>query len=129
MTAHAVPESVRRLWGIPAQNDLPPSWDGVPVTWAGWRDEPQTSLAYHLPLDHLACDQCGSLAGRLHNAGTRPATEPREGWPHPVRDIFASRCSDCGHDTVTDTRTNETWDLDPDDYSDAGSTEHKETLF
>lgn len=122
--AHVIPESVRRLWGIPAQHDLPPSWDGVPVTWGEWGTS-DSSLAYHLPLDQLACTMCGSLAGVRINWGTRYDDE--EG--RQIRNLWVARCEDCGHDTVHDEGTDETWDLDPDDYGDEGSTETKDTLF
>lgn len=123
MTTHVVPESVRRLWGVPAENDLPPLWDGVPVTWLGWTVTWSTVML-HLPIDQVACDKCGGLGNRGINWGTRPTDDVS-----PCRDIVAARCQDCGHDTVTCHRTKTTWDLDPDDYSDAGSTETKETLF
>lgn len=131
MTAHVIPESMRRLWGIPAANDLPPLWDGAPVTWHGWTVTWST-IQFHLPIDQVACDQCGGIGNRGVNWGSRPAeqgflTDPPAGTL--IRDISAARCQDCGHDTVTCHRTNETWDLDPDDYGDAGSTETKDTLF
>jgi len=45
---------VRRLWGVPASNDLPPFWDGVPVTWLGSK-QIETMLDWHLPVVHVAC--------------------------------------------------------------------------
>lgn len=124
MTApHIVPESVRRLWGVPESNDLPPLWDGVPVSWGGW-SLAWSSLNYHLPLHELVCDKCGGLGDMGINWGMRPAEDGTQ-----CRDIVAARCQDCGHDTVTDHRTKETWELDPDDYGDEGSTETKDTLF
>jgi hypothetical protein len=47
----------------------------------------------------------------------------------PLRDIYAARCRHCGHDVVTDTRTDERWDLEPEDYGPEGSTETKDTLI
>lgn len=130
MTAHVLPESVRRLWGVPARNDLPPSWDGVPVTWLGWKKPMGSTLELHLPLDQQACDQCGGLGdGQLINPGTRPATEPQKGWATQYRDIYAFRCPHCGHDSVWDMATDQHWDLDPDDYGDEGSSETLDTLF
>jgi hypothetical protein len=124
MTAtHELPESVRRLWGVPAQNDLPPFWDGAPVTWHGWK-QIETTLDWHLPLDHVACEQCGGLGGgTLINPGTRPVDGTAS------RNIHAFRCPHCGRDTVWDMATDERWDLDPDDYGNEGSTETKEILF
>lgn len=53
----------------------------------------------------------------LHAPGERPR-------------LRAHRCRGCGHDIVHDPRTDETWDLDADDYDDTGSTRpDKETLW
>lgn len=130
MTAqYIVPESVRRLWGVPTTNDLPPKWDGVPVTWRGWQVF-ESSMDFHLTLDQLACDKCGGLGeGTLINTGTRPNTEPEEGGPTQLRNITAFRCPHCGHDSIWDMATDLHWDLDPNDYGDEGSTETKDTLF
>lgn len=122
--APTVPESIRRLWGVPADHDLPPSWDGVSIEWWGWGTS-DTSLEYHLPLDQLACTHCGGLGGARINWGSRH--EPKE--DRQIRSLWAARCQDCGHDQVHDILTKEHWDLDPDDYGDEGSTEHKEALF
>lgn len=147
-TPYVVPESVRRLWGVPTTNDLPPKWDGVPVTWGEWIDT-RSSLDWHLPVTELACGQCGGLSGRMVCLGIRPPAEgatmtaerekrTKSGYIYtatvevpawPIIDLHAFRCRDCGHDTVHDERTDEHWDLDPDDYGDEGSTENKETLF
>lgn len=119
-----LPESIRRLWGVPANHDLPPSWDGVPITWHEWTVSWST-LEFHLPLHETACDQCGGLGTRGINWGTRTTEDGTQ-----CRDIVASRCQDCGHDTVTDHRTNETWDLEAEDYTDLGSNPpDMETLF
>lgn len=99
-------------------NDLPPKWDGQPVTWHGWNYEP-TTLEYHLPVDQRACDQCGTVAYQPINAGSRLC--PDHG--HQIRDLFAFRCLHCKFDYVFDMRTNQSWDLDPSDYSDGGSYE------
>lgn len=109
--------------------DLPPSWDGVPVTWGQWTKH-RTTLAYHLPAEALACEQCGSVDERAVNWGTRPpaAEADNRGPFHPLRDLCALRCRHCGHDQVLDERTDETWDLGPEDYTAEGSTPI-ETLF
>ena len=118
-----IPESVRRLWGMPTQNDLPPKWDGAPVTWRGWQPI-ETTLDWHLPLDQTACDKCGGLGGgSLMNSGLRQTPDG------PRRNLSAARCPHCGHDSVWDMATNEHWDLEPDDYGSEGSTETKDTLF
>lgn len=119
--------------------DLPPRWDGEPITWGQWAEH-DTTLAYHAPADALACEKCGTVAERSVNWGSRPpATETvlspvpkrtRKGREyinyeqvpaHPVRDLCALRCRHCGHDQVTDERTGELWDLGPEDYTAEGS--------
>lgn len=126
--------------------DLPPSWDGQPVTWGPW-SELDSTLAYHLSAEALACRKCGAVAERSTAWGVRPpasatvlAEVPRhtrtgraylshERVPaRPVRDLFAARCRHCGHDTVSDERTGEVWELEPEDYSAEGS-RASETLF
>lgn len=132
---------------VPTHPDLPPFWDGVPVKWDAWSDF-RTSLAYHLPADQMACDQCGGVDEVLIAWGLRPSAEAtclttktkttKSGRTYeaqvevpawPVRDIYAARCRHCGHDRVTDTRTDEVWDLDETDYVPEGSYEHADTLF
>lgn len=125
------------------RNDLPPFWDGVPVTWTDWSDDTRSTLILHLPAEALACDQCGSVDESRHAFGTRPPPEGatvtttrtkktksgREYVVHenvparPVRDLRASRCRHCGHDTIHDERTDQTWDLDETDYGPEGSAE------
>lgn len=126
--------------------DLPPSWDGEPVTWGTW-SEYDTTLAHHAPAEALACRECGAVAERAVNWGSRPpATETvlspvtkrtRSGRTYinheprparPVRDLCAFRCRHCGHDSVIDERTGESWELGPEDYTAEGSTP-ADTLF
>ena len=126
--------------------DLPPRWDGVPVTWGAW-SEGVTTLIHHAPAEALACHKCGAVDERAIAWGSRPpATETilspvekrtRSGrgyvnYEHvpawPVRDLFAARCRHCGHDTVTDERTGDVWELDAEDYTTEGSTS-PDTLF
>lgn len=101
---------------------LPDLWDWEPVEWLPWRDDLITgsSFQFHAPLAALACDQCGVLGKRRMCFGKRPARHD-QGETQPTRNMYASRCADCGHDTVTDKRTGETWDLDETDYGPAGS--------
>lgn len=107
-------------------HDLPPLWDGQPITWHGWSPDTHTTLILHTPADRMACERCGTVDERRINWGSRPPAPDGPGWP--VRDLWAARCRHCGHDQVTDERTGECWDLDPDDYGDSGSTEI-DTLF
>lgn len=130
------------------RHDLPPLWDCEPVMWHGWSPpEMRTTLAFHLPADALACNQCGAIDENYCNFGSRVPqtdTEPeivaryitpgnldevvRLVPARPVRNLVAFRCRHCCHDRVHDLRTNQTWDLEPDDYTDAGSTP-PDTLF
>lgn len=96
--------------------DLPPSWDGEPVSWTPWTAH-RTTLAFHLPPDALACDQCGAVDEPATCWGIRAAEVPG-----PIRDLSAARCRHCGHDVVTDHRTDQRWDLEPEDYGPGGST-------
>lgn len=124
---------------IASREDLPPSWDGTPVTWDQWSDA-RSTLILHVPAEAMACTECGAVDESMIAWGTRPPAEPtfatwetkttRSGHKyeapvevpaHPVRDIYAARCRHCGHDVVTDTRTGERWDLDESDYSSEGS--------
>jgi hypothetical protein len=122
------------------RHDLPPSWDGVPVEWSEWSTG-NTTLALHIPADKLACEQCGAVEEPSISFGKRPPETPTftttrtkttksghkydvhhevKSWP--IRDLIAARCRHCGHDVVTDLRTDERWDLDETDYGPDGST-------
>lgn len=125
---------------VPQPADMPPKWDGVPVTWTEWSGV-RTTLALHLRPEQLACTACGSIDERLVCFGKRPpdagAVEvvpklkrTRSGKAYesmvevparPVRDLWAYRCRHCGHDQVEDQRTGELWDLGPEDYGPEGS--------
>lgn len=127
---------------------LPATWDGVPVEWTDWRLD-RTTLAYHAPLDELVCGKCGTVDESMHAMGKRPPAEgemvrstqtrklksgrtyEREVWvpAWPVYDLFAARCRHCGHDTVTDQRTGQAWDVDDSDYGPNGSWADEQTLF
>lgn len=120
--------------------DLPPAWDGVPVEWSEW-SKGNTTLVHHIPLEQLACGECGALDEPSVSFGKRPVAAgetltatrtkttkrgdkyevPYEVPAWPVRDLIASRCRHCNHDVVTDLRTNERWDLEDGDYTPLGS--------
>ena len=112
-------------------NDLPPRWDGQAVVWNGWQRMPV--MLCMLP-DDSCCEACGSdknrslcfglLADddgmtardvRTNDAACRVGATTRRSW---IR-LTAYRCPDCGHDQVDDGE--DVWNLDPDDYTDAGS--------
>lgn len=131
---------------VVSRPDLPPFWDGEPVEWSEWSSL-RTTLPLHLPADSFACDQCGAVDESLFCFGKRPPVEAtvtttrakttRSGHEYsvvcevpswPVRDLFAARCRHCGHDVVTDLRTDERWDLDESDYTADGS-RPADTLF
>jgi len=97
-------------------NDLPPKWDGQPVTWEGWNHHP-TTMELHLPDDQRACDQCGAIDSKRTNLGRTF----RDNIVDKI--LLARRCRHCNHDTVYDLHADHLWDLDPSDYSDEGSYE------
>lgn len=115
-------------------HDLPPRWDGRPVVWQGWT----APIVFMCSIPERACAECGSRRDPSLNAGlvgdspdlTRAAVKrnddairfhrrmapARIGW---IR-LTAFRCPDCGHDVVVDDEGT-AWDLEPSDYTDAGS--------
>lgn len=125
---------------LPARPDLPPLWDGIPVEWSEW-SQARSTLILHVPPESMACDQCGVVDESMVNWGKRPPETPtftgtrtkttkKSGRKYDVvcevpawdiRDIYAARCRHCGHDQVTDLRTDEVWDLDESDYAPEGS--------
>jgi ribosomal protein S27E len=121
---------------------LPVSWDARPVDWEPWREQGRIFICDRSKrksgLTIPSCSVCGSrrlfsttglrhpIAGdtvqgeylRTHRNGDRVfAQEPMP----PYRDLFATRCGDCGHDQVYDARSGELWDLGPEDYGLTGS--------
>jgi hypothetical protein len=118
---------------------MPPSWDGRAVTWDPFVAASPMFICPPPPM--YACEQCGSIEPRLVTTGlVGPAPGAtfesvrvrtgRRGRPISVsatvpawatRDLTASRCPDCLHTSVYDLRTDEHWDLGPEDYTDAGS--------
>lgn len=122
---------------------LPVAWDGRALEWGPFRSTGpificDRSKRKHDPIPR--CDNCGSQRPPLHAIAKRSPkpgdsepgeylrTHPRTGKriyaqdpTPPYRDLHASRCVDCGHDVVYDSRTNEAWDLDKTDYGPQGS--------
>jgi hypothetical protein len=117
-------------------HDLPPLWDGRRVDWSAWEELGHTSLVFHAPADEFACTGCGWIADTELRAVGRVHPEPGATFtvlPHararheievpawPVARLSVLRCAGCGLDEVTDMETGEVWDLEPSDYTDAGS--------
>jgi predicted RNA-binding Zn-ribbon protein involved in translation (DUF1610 family) len=119
--------------------DLPPRWDGHRVEWRPWTSLRTTMRLHSKP---EPCPSCGSTADQASSAGTlhpllgemvevtRMKRTKRSGREYSVRAqrpataylaLFAYRCPDCGLDTVWDTRTDEWWELGPEDYGPDGS--------
>jgi hypothetical protein len=100
-------------------HDLPPRWDGWPVTWQGWEwfvgfvcfqskgSRPRQDV----------CHRCGHVGEQPMNRGH---AEPVP-WNGRRVLLLAFRCPGCRHDTVW--AASQWWDLEPADYLDAGSTE------
>lgn len=97
-------------------HDLPPMWDGHPVTWTGWQI---MNITICPPPKPECCQVCGSLAPRVINHGRYFRLDRRTGREqHPA--LTAYRCPDCKTDQVCDWR-GVWWDLGPEDYGDDGS--------
>lgn len=130
----------------PRRHDMPPKWDGAPVTWSEWTGI-RSTLALHAKPEQMACRKCGTVDESLVCFGTRQPAEDtelgpvqkwtRSGKPYEVvqlrparavRDLWATRCRHCGQDQVEDKRTGDLWDLGPEDYGPDGSTP-ADTLF
>jgi len=96
---------------VHSRADLPPLWDGAPVTWGPWKDAPVTTWRFHASVAERACTSCGLIDGREKvNLGVVDGL-----WR-----LLAYRC-ECGHDVVFNHETGEAWDLDPSDYGPEGS--------
>lgn len=121
---------------VHSRHDLPPLWDGRRVDWSPWVEEPHTTLIFHRPAHEFACTGCGWIrdtdlhaTGRLHpEPGATFTVLPHPRARHttevpawPVVRLAVRRCTGCGLDEVTDIETGEVWDLEPSDYTDAGS--------
>ena len=95
-------------------NDLPPMWDGMPISWSPWTVAPG-SFSFHIPVADLACQECGLIEEPLRASGRVNDGGPKWIW------LTVSRCAGCLHDTVYDSTTHQSWDLDASDYNDTGS--------
>ena len=94
-------------------NNLPPRWNGKPVTWDGPQKGVSTIEFHATPSKCPKCERrrwtdtwCGFVT---------------EQWPVAALQLY--RCRGCGHDHVFDLFTNEWWDLDATDYGPEGSTD------
>lgn len=123
---------MRGQLALPRAYDLPPHWDGLAASWEGWADPPVVFVCPP-PRQRAVCPACGSTEPRITNralVALDPATTVerianyaqfrRVGAVARWR-LVAWRCTDCGHDQVSDADTGQLWDLDPADYTDAGS--------
>ena len=131
------------------RHDLPPRWDGRIVEWSEWDTSPTFVCGPRGSVRASRCEGCGSTASNATSRGTvypldgemRETHEPRvkrtrsgrgyvAGTVTVVRRVrpgvrlFASRCPDCGLDTVVDytSEPEQVWTLDESDYGDEGST-------
>lgn len=109
------------LHALPTMHDLPPLWDGDPVTWDAWHSG-ASSMDFHAPLAELACRHCGLLEARQIATGVIHHHQGPTGRIEHERALFAFRCPGCLHDEVWDRRTDEMWVLDETDYLASGST-------
>lgn len=99
-------------------HDLPPLWDGHPVTWGEWEKGIEGAVFVCPPPkvpDH--CVRCGSVELQIRNRGlVRPVPLVLTPWV-----LWVWRCPDCYLDDVWDLATDEWWTLDDTDYEDDGS--------
>lgn len=58
-------------------HDLPPTWDGRPVTWHGWDAGPPVIMCP--PPNRECCQFCGSLEAAVGNRGSRREDESGQG--------------------------------------------------
>ena len=92
--------------------DLPATWDGRPVQWHGWTAGPTVLICP--PPSRECCQFCGSIEPAVHNRGSRRIIEGRDRF---MPSLYAYRCPTCRRDLVHDMATDETWELEPDDYA------------
>jgi hypothetical protein len=100
-------------------HDLPPRWDGHPVTWGDWENQPTVVFICPPPRTSDRCRRCGSHAPNETNRGTVRHTTHQQVLA--VLTVF--RCPDCFLDTVIDGigAQAQAWVLDEADYTDEGS--------
>lgn len=131
------------------RHDLPPRWDGRAVEWSEWDTSPTFVCGTRGSVRASRCEGCGSTASNATSRGTvypldgemfetheprvkrtRSGSEYVAGTvtvarrARPGVRLFASRCPDCGLDTVVDytSEPEQVWTLDESDYGDEGST-------
>lgn len=131
------------------RHDLPPRWDGRAVEWSEWDTSPTFVCGTRGSVRASRCEGCGSTASNATSRGTVypldgemfETHEPRVKRTRSGREyvagtvtvarrarpgvrLFASRCPDCGLDTVVDytSEPEQVWTLDESDYGDEGST-------
>lgn len=112
------------------QYPMPVAWDGIPVTWTKW--EPAAHICQWIdeydesghPLTRqVPCGHCHLPSGLWQCEGTQDYTQTGVARIGGVPTLYATRCDRCAATTVTDLIEEKTWDLDEDDYTDAGSWE------
>lgn len=104
--------------------DLPPKWDGHPVTWDGWTVEPPVRI--YPPPPQTLCPGCDTASVAHTNRGHVTPTLILHGTGHGRTasgwDLVAMRCPHCHHDQVIELRDSfNVWDLDDNDYTPEGS--------
>lgn len=113
--------------------DLPPKWDGLPVEWEdGWSVLSTTfnicrsrlNGSRILEEDPEVCSGCGMVRQTSTRSGT---ITYRMGKQTRYRRLTAFRCVRCGHDQIVELTPTGVmcWDLDAEDYTEAGSYERQ----
>lgn len=97
------------------EHDVPPMWDGNPITWGEWQDG-SMSVFICPPPKPEPCPWCGSLAGTRCRVG-----ETESPWRKARTRLYLTRCVGCSRDQVWDAWADQWWDLDEDDYGPDGS--------
>lgn len=105
--------------------DLPPEWDGHPVSWdRGWSER---RIFICPPPSGPRCDQCGSTKPPLMKTGlVGPfVTAARNKYNEIVTSrnyvaLRAMRCPECHTDLVMD-GAGDVWEMGPEDYGARGS--------
>ena len=98
------------------RHDLPPAWDGHPVTWRNWEKLAAAVFICPPPKIPAHCEVCGSVEEPLRNRGTVAPHPPLMPWI-----LYVQRCPDCFTDLVWDLNDDQWWTLDHTDYGDTGS--------